>query len=87
MQLTFKRTKNYGETCYTAQTATHRYVALRDPSRRKRDGEWIVNVWTLKTVGAIDPLAIADEKVTVLDYHYTRASAYTDAQTHADRTA
>ncbi len=86
--LTYKRGKNaLGETQYVAETKTHRYYVRQDSDRRPRDGKWIVVIWTLTTVGTVHPVTIADKLVETLDYHYSRAPAYADAQAHADKHA
>lgn len=83
--LTYRKHRNYrGELEYIAETGTHRYVVRRNRARSK---EWLAEVYTLKAVGTLDPIMIADKLVTTLDYHFSRASAYTDAKAHADNHA
>lgn len=54
--------KNLGVlgTQYVAETDTHRYVVRRHPQDKK---QWELLVFTLKPVGYLDPIMIADECV------------------------
>lgn len=60
-KITFTRCRNLiDETEYRHETDTYRFIV-----RRTRDGSklWAIEVWTLKTVGAIEPvLKIADKQ-------------------------
>lgn len=45
---------------YSAETSTHRYVVRRHP---EDNSKWELKVWTLKAVGTLDPIMIADKVV------------------------
>lgn len=61
-KITFTRCRNLiDETEYRHETDTHRFIV-----RRTHDGSklWAIEVWTLKTVGTIEPvLKIADRRI------------------------
>jgi hypothetical protein len=78
--LKYSRVKGvFGDTQYMAQTSTHRFIARRSRDRR---GEWTCEVWTLKAVGTIDPILIADQKIYEIGYSSTRAEAYEDIDSY-----
>ena len=80
--LKFSRSKDaFGETQYVAETETHRFYVRRS---RERKGEWVMVVWTLKSVGITDPVMIADKEVFFLGNSLTKAEAVQDVQDYRD---
>lgn len=80
--LRYKRVKDaFDNTEYMAETETHRFVARRS---RVGLGEWVAEIWTLKPVGIIDPIMIADRKLWQLGESLTRAEAYQDIDNYRD---
>lgn len=76
MALKFRRIKTgTGETRYMAETAKFRYYTYR-----AFRGYWTVEVWSLRTVGTVDPLTIADRQID------TRVGiSYADAKSEASK--
>jgi hypothetical protein len=74
--LTFKRTRDaLGRMIYVAESERFRYVA-----RSAGKGMWDVEVWSLKAVGEIDPVFIADKQIASLC-----GVSYADAKAEANK--
>jgi hypothetical protein len=58
--LSFKKVQGALGREYSAETGTHRYVVRRHP---EDNSKWELKVWTLKAVGTLDPIMIADKVV------------------------
>jgi hypothetical protein len=74
-KLKFRKSKNLlGETVYVAEHGTElRFKVYR------LDGQWLCEMWSLKKVGELDPIWIADKHLrTTNDTH--RKYVYEDAE-------
>lgn len=80
--LKYSREKDaFGVVQYVAETETHRFVVRRNRAHRR---EWMAEIWTLKSVGFVDPIKVADEKVCDLEYNFSRAQAYAVVQQYRE---
>ena len=73
MSIKFTKTQTAtGQAAYMHETDSHRFYVRRDPDNK---GIWMAEVWTLRTVGILNPIKVTDRLHRTL-IGWTRAEAY-----------